>query len=220
MHIAILGSGMVGGTLGLRWAALGHTVTFGVREPARGAAAITGASPDRPLPDTVRLATPADAVRAHPDVVVLATPWNAVAPLVRELAAHLAGHVLLDATNPLGPGFALQTGPAGESGAEQVQALAPGARVVKIFNTTGFANMAEPRYHGESSVMFYAGDDVEAKRVASELASTIGFESLDAGPLTRARQLEHLAVLWITLAYGGPGQQGLGRDFAFRVVRR
>lgn len=219
MQIAILGSGMVGGTLGLRWAALGHAVTFGTRDPSRGAGAIKGLDAGAPLPPHVRVASIDDAVR-DADVVVLATPWNAVAPLVSAQASALAGKVLLDATNPLGPGFALQHGPQGESGAEQVQALAPQARVVKIFNTTGYANMAEPRYAGEASVMFFAGTDASAKDVAAELAASLGFESIDAGSLTRARQLEHLAVLWITLAYGGPGQPGLGRDFALRVVRR
>jgi predicted dinucleotide-binding enzyme len=220
MQITMVGSGMVGGTLGLRWAALGHQVTFAVRDPARGAGAIKGLDAAAPLPAGVRLALPDDALRGAPDAVVLATPWAAVAPFVTSVADALAGRVVLDATNPLGPGFQLLHGPAGESGAEQVQALIPAAQVVKIFNSTGYANMADPRYHGEASVMFHAGNDAAAKGVASELATALGFESIDAGPLTRARQLEHLAVLWITLAYGGPGQPGLGRDFALRVVRR
>lgn len=220
MHIAILGSGSVGGTLGLRWAELGHQVTFGVRDAARGASAIHGLDEHAALPPRVSLASPADAVRAGTDAVVLATPWNAAIPLVTELAPLLAGRVLLDATNPLGPGFALLHGPAGESGAEQLQQAAPEARVVKIFNTTGFANMANPVYGDGASVMFHAGNDASARAVAAELSAALGFEAIHAGLLVRARQLEHLAVLWITLAYGGPEQPGMGRDFAFRVVRR
>ena len=64
-------------------------------------------------------------------------------------------------------------------------------------------------------VMFYAGDDVGAKRAVAEIIEDVGFEAIDAGPLTRARELEEWAVLWIALAMGG-----MGRDFAFAVKRR
>ena len=63
----------------------------------------------------------------------------------------------------IAPGFRADMGPAGESGAERLAALAAGARVVKVFNTTGFQNMADPLYDGVPTVMFYAGDDVAAK---------------------------------------------------------
>ena len=86
---------------------------------------------------------------------------------------------------------------------------------MKVFNTTGFGNMADPAYDGQPTVMFYAGDDAPAKDVARQLAVDLGFDAVDAGGLERARQLEHLAALWIGLAYGGHG-----RDIAFRLVRR
>ena len=202
MKIAILGAGSVGGTLGRRWADKQHEVTFGVRP---------GSSRD--LPPGARSAGVAEAV-AGAEVVVLATPWPAVADALRS-AGDLTGKVLLDATNPLGAGMKLDVGPHGESGAERIAALAIGARVVKVFNTTGFGNMADPVYAGEPTVMFYAGDDAAAKKVAHQLAVDLGFDAIDAGGLERARQLEHLAALWIGLAYGGHG-----RDIAFRLVRR
>ena len=96
-----------------------------------------------------------------------------------------------------------------------MQAKAPRARVVKALNTTGFENMREPRYDGAPTAMFVAGDDAAARATARALAADLGFDAIDAGPLVRARQLEHLAVLWISLAMGG-----MGRDFAFRLVRR
>jgi len=203
VKIAILGAGSVGGTLGRRWALeKKHEVTFGVRQ---------GSS--RGLPPGARGAGIADAV-AGADVVVLATPWPAVADAIRS-AGDMTGKVLLDATNPLGAGMKLDVGPNGESGAERIAQLAPGALVVKVFNTTGFGNMADPSYGGEPTVMFYAGDDAGAKEVARQLAVDLGFDAVDAGGLERARQLEHLAALWIGLAYGGHG-----RDIAFRLVRR
>ena len=225
MHIAILGSGNVGGTLGRRWATLGHDVAFGVRDPQRGAAAVKGGSGDNSLPDHARVTTPAQALRDdtgwRADVLLLATPWPAVPAALAELGpGALDGIVLLDATNPLGAGLRLETGPGGASGAEQVQALAPGARVVKVFNTTGFDNMRDPAYNGVASVMFYAGDDSAAKQVAHQLASALGFDAVDAGPLQRARELEHLAVLWISLAMGVGGTPSLGRSIAFQLMRR
>jgi predicted dinucleotide-binding enzyme len=215
MRIAILGAGNVGGTLGRRWAALGHTVTFGVRDPGRGAGAVKGGDA---LPAGASVAAPADAVSGA-EVVLLATPWEAVRDSLRE-AGQLAGVVLLDATNPLKAGMQFDFGPNGESGGEQVQALVPNARVVKIFNTTGFNNMQEPAYDGAATMMLYAGDDARAKQIAHDLATSIGFDAYDAGNLQRARQLEHLASLWISLAYGAFGAPAIGREFAFRIVRR
>ncbi len=225
MRIAVIGSGNVGGTLGRRWAALGHEVVFGVRDPGRGASAIKGGAGDQALPAGARIATPNEAVRSsdgqRADVVLFATPWKAVAEAIAELApGALDGVALFDATNPLGPGLRLETGPDGSSGAEQIQAMVPGAHVVKVFNTTGFDNMRDPVYAGAPSVMFYAGDHAGAKSIAHSLAAALGFDAVDAGALVRARELEHLAVLWISLAMGAAGAPAVGRDFAFRLMRR
>ncbi len=214
MRIAVIGAGNVGGTLGRRWAEAGHEVVFGVRRPEEGGAAVKGGAE---LPAGARVATTREAVQGA-DAVVLATSWEGVRQALQEAGAFagaLDGVALLDATNPLGPNFALQFGANGESGGEQVQAMVPTAHVVKIFNTTGFDNMRDPVYGGVATTMFYAGDDAGAKATAGELARVLGFDAIDAGPLVRARQLEHLCVLWISLAFGGHG-----RDIAFRLVRR
>jgi 8-hydroxy-5-deazaflavin:NADPH oxidoreductase len=220
MRIAVIGAGNVGGTLGRRWAERGHEVVFGVRRPAEGAAAVKGGGA---LPAGARVAAPGEAVRGA-DVVLLATPWGAVPDALREAGAEsgaLDGVVLVDATNPIAAGLRLDTGPKGESAGERVQALAPRARVVKAFNTTGYNNMARPAYDGEATMMCYAGDDVAAKATARELIAALGFDPVDAGPLSRSRELEHLAVLWIALAMGpGAGAPTLGREIAFRLVRR
>jgi predicted dinucleotide-binding enzyme len=97
-----------------------------------------------------------------------------------------------------------------------VQRWAPAAKVVKTLNTTGFANMADARFPGGRAVMFYCGDDAAAKHAAHGLVGDLGFEAVDAGALAAARLLEPLAMLWISLAM----KQGLGRDFAFALLRR
>jgi 8-hydroxy-5-deazaflavin:NADPH oxidoreductase len=208
MKIAVIGAGSVGGTLARRWAERGHEVTLGLRRaPDEEVRKLVDASGGR-----IRTASVKDAAQGA-EVVVLATPWGAVKDALSS-AGPLDGKVLLDTTNPVAPGLTLDVGPNGESAGERVAALAPGARVVKVFNTTGNNNMANPVYGGEPTVMFYAGDDAAAKDVAKKLASDLGFYAVDAGPLVRARQLENLAMLWITLAVG------LGREIAFKLVRR
>lgn len=208
MKIAVIGRGNVGSVLGRRWAGAGHDVTFGVRDVKRpeavAEARTAGAS----------LASPAEAA-AGAEVILLAVPWKAALGTAAALG-DLEGKVLLDCTNPLTADLAgLEVGTT-SSGGELVAAAAKGARVVKIFNTTGAANMADPRYGDRGATMFYAGDDAEAKEVAADLAAGLGFEPIDLGPLSAARLLEPLALTWIALALRG----GLGPEFALNVVRR
>jgi 8-hydroxy-5-deazaflavin:NADPH oxidoreductase len=209
MKIAIIGAGNVGGTLGRRWAALGHTIAFGVRDPARekyqGLVQQTGGRGT--------LASNAAACDGA-DAVLLATPWSTTEAALRD-CGDLAGRVLIDSTNPLGADLRLTLGH-GDSGGEQVARWAPGALVVKAFNSTGFNIMEDPVLAGRHAVMFIAGDDPAAKSVVADLASGIGFEAIDAGPLNSARMLEPMAQLWIHCAY----RQGLTRDYAFNLIRR
>lgn len=208
MKIAIIGTGSVGSALGRGWARAGHEVVFGVRDTAKPEVSKlveeTGA----------RAASVAEAASGA-EVVVLAMPWGAAQDVIRT-SGGLSGKIVLDCLNPLKPNLAgLDTGNA-RSAAEQVAAWAPGARVVKIFNTTGANNMANPVYGDDRATMLYCGDDEGAKEVAARLAADLGFEPVDAGPLSAAYLLEHFAMLWIHLAYG----KGMGRNFAFKLVRR
>lgn len=209
MRIGIIGAGSVGGALGRGWAKRGHEVVFGVRDPGK--------------PEMAKLLHQAEGARAASvaeaaafgEVVVLATPWGGTRDAVQQ-AGDLAGKVLLDCTNPLTSDLSGLDVPPGSSAAQQIAAWAPGARVVKIFNTTGANNMADPIYDEQPATMFFCGDDGEAKAVASHLAADLGFEPIDAGPLREAPLLESLALLWIHLAY----RQKLGREIAFQLMRR
>jgi hypothetical protein len=202
MKIAIIGAGHVGGTLGSRWAKHGHDVTFGARDPKKV--------------DSIAAAKVSSVMEAaqSSDVIVLSVPSGAV-PDALLSAGDLTGKILLDATNPLLPDLsALDTEP-GTSGGEKTASLTK-ASVVKIFNSTGFPNMADPVYHGERVTMLYCGDDDNAKRIAAGLARDLGFEPVDAGPLSHSHLLESMALLWITLAL----KQGYGVNMAFRMMRR
>lgn len=206
MKIAVIGTGMVGGVLGGRWSQMGHKVMYGVRsmENERATALLNEHS---------ELGGIAEAC-AWADVVTLAVPYEAIGDALTA-AGDLKGKVLLDCTNPLAGLDGLQVGTT-SSAAEQVRELAPGAKVVKIFNTVGYNVMADPVFPDGKAEMFYAGDDEGAKQVAHNLAFELGFDPIDAGPLTQSRLLEPLALLWITLAY----QQGLGREIGLRLLRR
>lgn len=202
MRIAVIGAGKVGTALGGRWTELGHQVVYGVRDPGDGKHA-----------DLIEKTTVEEAV-VGADVVLIALPWAATREAVSGL--EIGEAVVLDATNPLAAGAReLELDPA-LSGAELVREWIGSDRVVKAFNTTGSGNMVNPDYGVEKPMMAVAGDDEDAKAVAIALANEIGFAGLDAGPLTGARDLEHLAMLWIRLAY----RLGNGPDIAYALLRR
>jgi 8-hydroxy-5-deazaflavin:NADPH oxidoreductase len=206
MNIVIVGAGNVGQALGKGWLRTGHRVTFAVRDVAKPALAPLRAA-------GAQVVTVAGAGSAG-DVIVLTVPWQAVNDSIAALGS-LAGKIVIDATNPLTPDYALAVGH-DDSAGETVARLAPGARVVKAFNTTGFGNMADSQYAMGKLAMLVAGDDAEAKRVVLGLASDLGFDPVDAGPLTISRYLEPMAMVWIKLAM----VQKMGRDFGFAILRR
>jgi hypothetical protein len=206
VRIAVIGAGRVGQALGKGWTRRRHQVSYGVRDPqSEKALALAQGG--------VHVTLPPQAVERS-EVVVLATPWAAARDALVALG-DIGGRPLLDATNPFGPGPTLDVGDGG-SGGELVQAWAPTARVVKIFNTTGVDNMISPAYGDEAATMFYCGDDESACAVAAKLASELGFDPASAGPLRNAAFLESLALLWISLAevHGG------SRTIAFKLLRR
>jgi predicted dinucleotide-binding enzyme len=183
-------------------------VTFGARN--------AGTKVKGGAPNGSRVTTVEEASRSA-DVIILTVPWSAASDAIAALG-DVHGKILVDVTNPLkvdAGGLSLDVGPNGESGAERIAAMIPTARVVKAFNQTGAENMADPLYGGERTVMFYAGDDPAAKVIVRDLIAAVGFEAVDAGALSRSRELEHLAVLWISLAVGG-----MGRRIALKLARR
>ena len=201
MEIAIVGSGQVGTALAGALRRAGHEVAFGVRAPMAG------------RPDQASVGEAA----SRADATILAVPFAAAADVI-EAAGGFAGKILIDATNPLGVGeggLGLTIGFA-TSGAEQIAAMAPRARVFKTFNQTGFENMADARAYSVRPVMFVAGDDAAGKAAVLALVADTGFDAVDAGGLRAARLLEPLAMLWIELAR----KRGLGGDFVFSLQRK
>jgi predicted dinucleotide-binding enzyme len=101
--------------------------------------------------------------------------------------------------------------PPGTSAAERIAAAAPGARVVKAFNTTFAGNLVAGAAGGAPLDVFIAGDDARAKQAVADLAASGGLRPIDAGPLRRARELEGFQFLHMTL------QQTLGTNWASAI---
>jgi len=134
----------------------------------------------------------ARALVAKSALVALAVPYGARRDVVRDLGGSIDGKILVDVTNPLkfpGPTFDRATV---ESGAEELQAWLPRARVVKAFNTVFSRAMPTGRIGALPTSAFVAADDADAKRVVLTLARDMGFDAVDAGPLANADGLERL----------------------------
>lgn len=208
MKIAIIGAGNVGAAVGRNWAGKGHQVAFGLRDP--------GAEKYAGLAGIGTLTTPAQAA-AGADAVLLATPFHQAEAAIAGLG-DLSGKLVLDATNPLGMGpngLGLTFGHSDSAG-ERIAGWCKGAAVFKALNTTGAENMGNPGAYAVKPVMFVAGDDAARKPEAMALVTDLGFEAVDAGPMTNARLLEAHAMLWIDLAI----KRGQGRGFAFALARK
>jgi NADPH-dependent F420 reductase len=188
--VALIGTGNVGAALGQRLAQHGHRIVYGSRDPAasdvRALVAATGHG--------ALVVSPADAA-ARSDIIVLAVPWSAVEEVVRGLG-ELDGKIVVDPTNPrvmAGDGFADY--PIEDSNAERIARLAPGAQIVKAFNTLGSETMLDPKVADSPVTIPIVGDDRDAKARVAALAREIGFDAVDVGPLRHARIVEGLHFL-------------------------
>jgi predicted dinucleotide-binding enzyme len=206
LTIGTIGTGRMAGTLGRIWAANGHRVMFGSRDPAKARALAAETGHDAQGGSQTEAAV-------FGEVVLLATPWTGAQAAVQNLP--LDGKVLIDVTNPYHPDQGLLVGHT-TSAAELIAARAPGARVIKAFNAIHFTNLDHPDFDGQKPAVFYCGDDPHAKGIVRELIEATGCTPVNVGPLRRARYLEPLAALWIDLAF----QERWGTDFAFMVLGR
>ena len=194
--IAVIGTGDVGSALGPEFAAQGHTIVYGSREPQRGKV-------KELVEKTGELAsatTPADAA-AQADIVVLAVPGLMVEEITKSLG-DLSGKIIIDPTNPLERRMNRLEHAVDTSNAEIIQTAAPGAYVVKAFNTLNWRTMVDPSSAGGPVSIPLVGDNGRAKKKVAELVSGMGLEPIDVGPLRDARWVEGMLILWINNRYG------------------
>jgi len=135
------------------------------------------------------------------EVVVLAVPYGALGEVLAERADSLHGKIVVDITNPVNfETFDSLLVPADTSATAEIAAALPSSRVLKAFSTTFAATLASGKVGDATTTVLIAGDDAEAKSVLAAVVSSGGLKALDAGGLKRARELEALAFLQITLA--------------------
>lgn len=194
MKIAFIGYGNVGGPLADQLQRLGHDVCLAAKDAASdGVRKALARNPH------LVVAPPATAVAAA-EVVFLATPFQANEAALGPLSGSLAGKILVDCTNPVGPRVSHGLNSV-ESGSQRVQQLAPAARVVKAFSIYGHENLDANRRPvlPLQPVMMFCGDDPAAKAVVGGLIAQLGWDGLDVGDLDQALALEHMTLLWIRM---------------------
>lgn len=137
------------------------------------------------------------------DVVVLAVPYPAVSDVLDRRGDQLAGKVVVDITNPLNlETFDSLTVPADSSAAAEIASALPSSRVVKAFNTTFAGTLAAGTVGPLTTTVLIAGDDADAKALLAGIITAGGLRTFDAGSLRRARELEAIGFLQISLAVG------------------
>ncbi|NWJ46179.1 MAG: NAD(P)-binding domain-containing protein [Chloroflexi bacterium] len=193
MKIGIIGSGVVGQTLGEGFIKKGHAVLLGSREPnsekLQEWTAKTGGKTGT-----------FEEVAKFGELVVVAINWGGLEHALQLAGAqNLAGKVVIDATNPLNFGA---TGPSlaigfSDSAGEIVQRQIPDAHVVKAFNIITAPVMIQADLLGEQLDMFIAGNDAAAKETVTGLLKDFGWSVVDLGGIEESRLLEPLAMIWI-----------------------
>jgi len=174
-HISIIGSGNMGQAISGLAARAGSTVEL-----------LTSSDTGKPVTG---------------EVVVLAVPYPKVAEVIAQRGDQLAGKIVVDITNPLDfATFDDLTVPADSSAAAEIAAALPRSRVLKAFNTNFAGTLASGRIGDAPTTVLVAGDDADAKSLLIGVVSAAGLRAVDAGSLKRARELEAVGFLQLTLA--------------------
>lgn len=187
--VAIIGLGNMGKGLAGRLAGKADLV-LGVRDPAANPDLAAFGAP---------VTTTANAI-AQADIVVLALPYAEALNVAASPA--LNGKIVVDLTNPVKPDFSGLSIGHSTSAAEEIQKAAPGAKVVKAFNTIFAGLFATPASATSNVPVFVAGNDEAAVAAVAQLTETAGFKAEPVGGLDGARLVEPVGMLNIRFGYG------------------
>jgi hypothetical protein len=210
MRVTIIGTGNMGRAIAARALAGGHEVTFVGTHMAKA---------EEVAQEMFGEGQVEAADRVDGDLVVLAVPYTEAPHVVREHSAQLGGTVIIDPTNPVDLGSVelldrAWLGPF-SSGAQLIEAEAPDdAAFVKAFNTNFAGPLLAGHVEGQPLDVFIAGDEQSAKATVMRLVSDGGLRGIDAGRLSRARELEAMALLHMEIQ----GSRGTAFASAIKVV--
>jgi NADPH-dependent F420 reductase len=206
MNATIIGSGNMGRGIATRLLNGGHNVTLIDRHPEKAEALVKELAPQAQKGAKVQTA-PWNS-KITDEIVFLAVPYGAVSSVIEQYGQKLSNKIVIDITNPLNATYDGLVVPPGTSAAEEIaKSLPENTTVIKAFNTTFARTLVSGSVKGQPLDVFIAGNDPEAKNKASQLVKDGGLRAIDAGPLNRARQLEALGLLGISL------QNTLGTQF-------
>ena len=211
MRIGILGSGLMGGKLGMIFARAGHEVVFSYARSNDKLGRLA-----RDARGNARAGTPGEAAK-DADALLLALHWSRMDDVLNR-AGDLSGKVIVTCSLPMDAGNTKLVVANTSSGAEELAKKIPRARVVSAFNTVPsevLFGVFESKGKNTRPSLVYCGDDQNAKDVAAKLIHDAGFDPVDAGSLRIARYTEPFALLVAQLAYEGEG----GPELAYRFER-
>jgi 8-hydroxy-5-deazaflavin:NADPH oxidoreductase len=202
MKVAILGTGMVGETLGTKLVQSGHEVMMGSRKTGneKALAWVQKAG------SKAKQGSFADAAAFGEIIFNCTLGAGALEALKMAGEKNLANRVLIDLSNPLD--FSKGMPPTlfvcnSDSLGEQIQRAFPQTKVVKALNTLNCKLMVDPTMVPGDHNIFVAGNDNAAKeKVIAFLAENFGWKTkafIDVGDITAARGTEALMLLWIRL---------------------
>lgn len=193
MRIGVIGSGRIGGAVGLQWARAGHEILFSSRNPEELTELVERAGPG------TRAGFPGEAAEFG-EVVFIAVPYAALPQIGEDHGLAMRGKVVIDCSNP----YPERDGPMAEEALAKGAGIAsaeyiPGVRMVRAFNAINYRSVeSEAHRAGEKVGIPIAGDDEEAVRIASSLVTDAGFDPVIVGPLSRAREFDQGTPVYVT----------------------
>ena len=213
MNVTIIGSGDMSRGIATRLLSGGHNVTIMDRQPDKARSSAEQIAPSAKKGAKVQGAALGSPIKD--EIVILAIPYGATGEVIENLGAQLAGKTIIDITNPLNSAYdGLAVAP-GTSAAEEIAKVLPvNAKVFKAFNTTFAKTLVSGQVDGKELDVFIAGNDADAKAKVEQLVNVGGLRAIDAGPLSRARQLEAMGFLGIALQ----GTLGTSFQSAWKIV--
>lgn len=194
--IAVIGTANVGEALGTKFAAQGHTIIYGSRNPTRESVIDLVRKTGHGATATTQIKAVASA-----DIVVLAVPGMLVDKITKSLG-DLTDKIIIDPTNPLEGELGKMVHAVNTSNGEIIQIAAPNAYVVKAFNTLNWRTMVDPESVGGPVSIALAGNNNDAKATVAKLVEGMGLEAIDVGNIENSHWIEGMLILWINNRYG------------------
>jgi len=211
MRIGILGSGLMGGKLGMILARAGHDVVFSYARSEHKLKRLAREAKGNARPGTPREAS------EDTEAILLAVHWSRIDDVLKQ-AGDLSGKLIVTCSLPMNAANTKLIIANSSSGAEELARRVPGAHIVSAFGTVPsevlFA-VFEARRRSTRPSLLYCGDSQKAKHMTAALIRDTGFDPLDCGPLSMARYAEPFALMVAQLAYEGKA----GPEIAYRFER-